>query len=308
MRPYRMAATACLLLAAPVILESFTAPAPENSATVALSPSPDGHDTVPAQVNGKGPFPFILDTGADGSAVYQWFVDRQHLPKLEGKDQLLSGQTGTSSVSTYRLDSVTLAGVQVRNIEAFALPDRRDKGREAGVIGNDFMDHAIVAFDFPCRTIALFPRSTPTPMIAGRDAHAVAMGIDKDTTLLTLPVTINGVQGIAILDTGSRRTRITTSFAKAAGIDPFAPAFHADKPIYGTSLHPLIPRTGPVGRVSFAGETIDHAVAQVVDLPVLAQDFDGKPAMLLGADLLDRYRLIYDHAGRRIWLRPSRCG
>ncbi|WP_243050470.1 hypothetical protein [Dyella sp. RRB7] len=29
--------------------------------------------------------------------------------------------------------------------------------------------------------------------------------------------------------------------------------------------------------------------------PPLAQDFGGKPAMILGADLIGRYRLAYDH-------------
>jgi len=34
-------------------------------------------------------------------------------------------------------------------------------------------------------------------------------------------------------------------------------------------------------------------------------DFGGKPAMLLGADLLSRYRLLYEHEARKIWIRPS---
>jgi predicted aspartyl protease len=36
-------------------------------AEVALTPAGDGHDTVPVFVNGRGPYPFILDTGAEAS-------------------------------------------------------------------------------------------------------------------------------------------------------------------------------------------------------------------------------------------------
>ena len=37
-------------------------------AAVPFTPAGDGHDTVPAFVNGKGPFAFVLDTGADEKA------------------------------------------------------------------------------------------------------------------------------------------------------------------------------------------------------------------------------------------------
>jgi predicted aspartyl protease len=61
-------------------------------AAVPFTPAGDGHDTIPAFVNGKGPFAFILDTGADGSSLYQWFAEKEHLPK--GKVRDVYGQTG----------------------------------------------------------------------------------------------------------------------------------------------------------------------------------------------------------------------
>jgi Aspartyl protease len=49
-------------------------------AEIPLSWDSTGHVVVPAMVNGKGPFEFILDTGADESAVYSWFAKSLHLP------------------------------------------------------------------------------------------------------------------------------------------------------------------------------------------------------------------------------------
>jgi len=40
---------------------------------------------------------------------------------------------------------------------------------------------------------------------------------------------------------------------------------------------------------------------------VLAEDFQGEPAMLLGADLLSHYRLVYDHTARTVAFGTSRC-
>ena len=200
-----------------------------------------------------------------------------------------------------------MAGLHVADIEAYGLPNRRDNGREAGVLGNDVMRHAVVVFDFPCRKVEIHPKPTDIAAIVGAGAPPVHAGVDPGSTLLTVPVTVNGVAGVAVLDTGSRWTRLTLSFAKGAGIDPASSRFHDDEPIYGTSLTKVVPRTGPVGQVRFAGETLADATAQVVDLPMLAEDFGGEPAMLLGADLLGRFRFIYDHAAREVWMRPSRC-
>ncbi|ULU23877.1 retroviral-like aspartic protease family protein [Dyella terrae] len=273
---------------------------------VALSASPNGHDTVPVYVNGKGPYPFILDTGADGPAVYQWFADEARLPKVAGKEQDLSGQTGSAKVSMFRIDDVSLGGLHYHGAEAFGLPDRKDGGQQAGVLGNDFMDKAVVVFDFPCRQVTIYPTPTDVQKILG-GAHVVHAGVDEGTTLLTLPVTVNGAQGIAVLDSGSRQTRLTPGFASKAGIDVASSTFHDDTAIYGTSGNKRVPRTGPVGEVRFAGLTLTNATAQVVDLPMLADDFHGEPAMLLGADLIGRYRLIYDHASKTVGFDASRC-
>jgi len=280
---------------------------PPAAHRVPLASAGDGHDTVPAYVDGKGPYPFILDTGADQSAVYPWFVRRAALLKIAGKDQDLSGQTGSARASLYALRSLSLAGIAARGLDAYGLPARRDTGREAGVLGNDLMDRAIVAFDFPCRAVELRPRAAGAVALTG-PGHAPAMaGIDKGTTLLTLPVRINGTEGIAILDTGSRWTRLTPGFAKAAGIDTASRDFHDAEPFYGTSGHPVTPRTGPIGRLAIGGQSLSGVTAQVVALPVLTQDFGDRPAMLLGADILGRFRFVYDHAGRRVWFLPSRC-
>jgi hypothetical protein len=42
-------------------------------------------------------------------------------------------------------------------------------------------------------------------------------------------------------------------------------------------------------------------------LPALREDFGDKPAMILGADLLAPYRLVYDHAAAKFWLSRSNC-
>lgn len=275
-------------------------------AAVPMSAAGDGHDTVPVYVDGKGPFPFILDSGADGSAVYGWFAERQRLAKSD-KTEELSGQTGAAQVVLYQLGDVALDGHHLRRISAYGLPDRHDAGNEAGILGNDFMDGSVVAYDFPCRRVEFHKKPVDAGKVIGPGPAPVEAGIDEGTTLLTLPVVINGFTGIAVLDTGSRNTRLTPAFAQAAGIDARSASFRDGEAIYGANSNKMIPRDGPLGHVGFGGVEIARAQGQVIDLPMLEQDFGGKPAMLLGADLLSGYRLLYDHEARKIWLRPSGC-
>ncbi|MBB5359362.1 putative aspartyl protease [Rhodanobacter sp. ANJX3] len=307
MRRHRTTVVPVVLVIAMVCAAFAKAGHATVSSKVPLTSANDGHDTVPVYVNGQGPFPFILDSGADGSAVYQWFADQARLPKLKGKDQDLSGQTGSSKVSMYRIDQLSLAGLSISGVEAFGLPNRRDAGKQAGVLGNDYMDKAVVAFDIQCRHVTIYPKPVDITTVVGRNAQPIKARIDPGTTLLTVPVTVNGFAGVAILDTGSRRTRLTPGFAKGAGIDAARPPFHDDEPIYGTSIIKQVPRVGPIGLVRVANAVFPDATGQVLDLSVLAHDFGRKPAMILGADLIGRYRFVYDHADQTVWFLPSGC-
>jgi hypothetical protein len=74
-------------------------------AAVHTEPAGDGgHVTVPAWVNGKGPYPFILDTGAEGSDVYAWLADQLRLPGAGSES--LNGMTGSTQVARNKLNGL----------------------------------------------------------------------------------------------------------------------------------------------------------------------------------------------------------
>ncbi|MBQ1540970.1 MAG: aspartyl protease family protein [Caulobacteraceae bacterium] len=135
MRRRLMAAAACLLSIALLPAGSSTAATPRSGASVPLSLGEDGHDTVPVYVDGKGPYPFILDTGADGSAVYQWFAEQARLEKKRGGEQELSGQTGSARVSVYPPQGRVigrLARGRHRGLRPAQSPRQRARSRRSG--------------------------------------------------------------------------------------------------------------------------------------------------------------------------------
>src|ERR1700677_1639114 len=72
---YSLAARKCM---AGILAVAFLTGAARSE--VPLSWDSTGHVVVPAMVNGQGPFEFILDTGADESAVYFWFAGGNRRP------------------------------------------------------------------------------------------------------------------------------------------------------------------------------------------------------------------------------------
>lgn len=300
MTPSRL--NSCQLLAC---LAAVLAPVTPR-AEVPLSWDSTGHVTVPAIVNGRGPFPFILDTGADETGVYSWFARSLGLPK--SKIRALSGATGSEETPGALLSTLTVDGRTLRNIDADTFPDRPDGAKLAGIAGVDLMRHRLVVIDFNCRTVSVRPIQSVTRGIVGTGATLVKAGSIRDGQQLTLPVTVNGAVGVAVLDSGARDTIINHEFASAAGIDPQSAAFRDGLPARGATMHSVSSRVGPIGTVHFAGITRQGVIARIIDLPYFrGAGLAGGPALNLGLDLLRGTRLTLDYSSRRFWLAPSSC-
>ena len=276
-----------------------------SHAAVPTTPAGDGgHVTVPTFVNDAGPYPFILDTGADATSVYQWLADRLHLPSAGAPEEMI-GMTGSTQVPRYRVNTLDMGGHYLKNLSIVALPNRKDQGRQAGVLGTDFMAGEIAVFDLACRRIELH-RRTDAARLAGNSVKTPAEHAGN-TDLLQIPVTINGAPGVAVLDSGSRVSKLNSTFARAGGVDPNSAAFHDDEPIQGANLNPMIPRSGLIGHFEFGGMRLENVHAQVIDLPIMQQVDGTQPVLLLGSDLLQTLHFVFDHDGRRVWFRHSSC-
>ena len=293
----------CLLMILTVSLVLALRPA---QAKIPLTWDSTGHVIIDARVNGKGPYRFILDTGADESGVYEWFAKTLDLPT--GGARELSGATGSEPSIVAKVSTLSVDGHAIRQVEADTLPDRADGAKLAGVAGVDLMRHRLAVIDFGCSTFALLPLQAASTKITGAGATKIMAGAILDGQQLTLPVTVNGVTGIAVLDSGSRYTFINSHFATAAKVDPASTLFRDAEPTHGATVKRIATRVGPIGGVKFAGISIPDAEARVVDLPYFqTAGLADKPAMNLGLDLLAHTRLTVDFSSRQFWLAHSSC-
>ena len=88
---------------------------------------------VDVRINDKGPFRFLVDSGADRSVIGSGLADQLHLPP--GDAVRLQGMAGQATVRTVIIDRLLLGKSEVGPIRAPALSER-DLGAQ-GLIGID---------------------------------------------------------------------------------------------------------------------------------------------------------------------------
>jgi predicted aspartyl protease len=269
-------------------------------AEVPLTIAESGHATVPVEIEGVGTFAFVLDTGAEGTAIYSPF-EVVHDLQLDSETTELQGQTGSAPVRLASLPPLTVDGLRAENVAAVVLEPRADGVPLAGIIGLDVFGGAALEFDLPRGRAEFRPSGTRFTGLGARDA------VDATATtggLLTFPVAIAGVEAIAVLDTGARKTRINWRLGRLLGLD--AANLALGDVIQGATNTAVISYEASVRDVRFGSVRLPSAPVLVADLPVFELfGVADRPAVIFGMDWLAATRLVVDFPARRIWFSSS---
>lgn len=112
---------------------------------------------VEVMVNGKGPFLFVIDTGAMGAArADSSLVERLKLPVV-GKMRAGDGSGRSTSLDVVRLDSVSIGGLQFNNLRAPTRDYNRSPAasRVDGILGFDLFSDYLLTLDFPGKRVRI---------------------------------------------------------------------------------------------------------------------------------------------------------
>jgi hypothetical protein len=120
---------------------------------------------IPVFINGHGPYPFILDTGASISLIETPLAQRFGLPVVTGSRQKVSGVGGSSQavlvrMSNWRVGKVTLPTTSIARASA---PNIQAGTGVDGLIGSDIWStFGAITISYQSGTLTIYNAQSPS--------------------------------------------------------------------------------------------------------------------------------------------------
>jgi len=257
--------------------------------------------TVEVHVNGRGPYQFLVDSGADTSVVGHRIASDLELPL--GTPTILHATTASARVDRVLVDALQLGSSNIRNLELPALREQ-DLGGQ-GLIGIDALVEQRLMMDFEKRTIKAEDARQPVKLVGG---EIVVRARSRRGQLILTQVRAGGLPVEAVIDTGSEITIGNLALR--------------DKLIRGNRRKFIT-----IAATGVTGVTADLQLARVAELelgsvtlrniPIAFADvppftvfgLSKEPALLLGTDLLENFRRVsLDFRARKVRFQLRKCG
>jgi predicted aspartyl protease len=257
--------------------------------------------TVEVNINGQGPYRFLVDSGADSSVVGLRLAQQLQLPL--STPVTLHGMTGSAIVDRVKVDELKLGTSIVQNLVLPALKEG-DLGGD-GMIGIDAMLEQRLMMDFEKRLIRAEDASQPAIKM---DGEIVVRARRQRGQLILTQVKAAGLPLEAVVDTGSEIT-IGNSLLRDKLIrgnkDKFVTV--AATGVTGITMNMQLARIGELKLGSITLRNVPIAFADVPPFEVFG--LTEEPALLLGTDLLETFRRIsLDFRSRKVRFQLRRCG
>jgi len=197
-------ATAPLDTVLPAAVEPGLVEPLESEALLFASPTTRDHIgrvVVPVMINGRGPFRFIVDTGANHSTISPGLARELGLTPTQAPSIVLDGITGSAQVSFVTIDRLQAGDL---TIEGTALPVvwASVMAGADGILGAAGIKEKSLLVDFQRNRVAISRGVEPALRASTMKVHAVRLA----GGLMTLETRIGGVPVRAVIDTGAERT------------------------------------------------------------------------------------------------------
>jgi predicted aspartyl protease len=251
---------------------------------------------VEVTVNGRGPYLFLVDTGASGVArIDSSLVDALKLPVVS--QETASGATQGGEVPIRRVAVARLGvGDRVyRNLQPLSrsyntpgeyLPDI------GGILALNLFAGELLTIDFPGRQLRIAKGELPPA-----DGRTI-LNYEERGGVIHVPISVGGLKLSALVDSGTDRS-----------LD--LPASVIRKLRLGNFPHPIGQTEGVTGRVGIAEVTLDADItlgAHSVRAPAVTFS-DAFEYPIIGSVFLHDFAVTIDQKNRRIrFIRPATRG
>ena len=251
-------------------------------------------------VDGKGPFRFFVDSGADRSVIGLSLAARLGLPA--GPTVILHSTGSARATNTVRISNLKVGTSTIYDVAAPALPERFLGGD--GMLGIDALIDQRLTINFDTKTVVVQDTRHPEPS-AGSDEIVITARRRKGQLILTQANA--GVPIAAVIDTGTEVTVGNSALREKL-------LHRGRSPVMKTTL---ISVTGdaisadllPVPEIRIGDLVLHNVLIAFSDVPPFRLfGLDKQPAILLGTDILSSFkRISLDFRRRKVrfTLRPG---
>lgn len=251
--------------------------------------------TVPVLLSGAGPYRFLIDTGADRTAISRQLASRLNL--AAGSQVALHSVVGVSNVSTASIPSLQLTRKPVKVTDA-PLLDSANMGAD-GIIGTDSLAAQRVVFDFAAQTMSVVPSNTPD--FRDEPGTIVVEGRRRNGRLIVTEASADDHPLTVVVDTGSQ---------VSIGNETLRQALHGKNLVDGAQTVELQSVTGEritgsymfIRDLEIGGIGLKNLAVVFADAHTFKQlKLDSKPALLLGMNAIRAFKKVsIDFANKRL--------
>lgn len=282
---------------------TLTAEPPVSNPEPPVAAGRDQHDhlTAPVTLNGQGPFPFIVDTGASISCVSAKLVESLGLPMQAARP--VHTIVGVRSLPVALVEELGVGVRRQRRMAALSI--KLEQSEIQGVLAVDWLKGQRVTLDFVGSSLE-FAASRDEQSSSGR---VVVPARRKHGQLTMVDAWLGERRVSAMIDSGSEMSVCNSALLRLLNRPQAVPARRRivemvtiiGEPFEGELVYLPFLR---LGGLLLGNVPVMHADTHVFEIWGLAD----KPSVLLGMDLLREFQAVSLDFGRsqvRFDLRPS---
>jgi hypothetical protein len=250
---------------------------------------------VPVMVDGKGPFQFLVDTGANGSMISSRLVKALKLVLGQGVVERVEGVTGTEALPWVLIRRLQVGRI-VKTDVRMPICTSPIMAHVDGILGMAGFGPVRIGVDFRHHRVSI-DRSSPGMLRGFLDIHAARTSGD----LLMVPARVGGVEVEAVIDTGSPETLGNPALRNAL-LSGGGRA--ATTPIYGVTQQVSTGTRAFAPPMILGPAEIEHVPIVYSDVPIFREwHLNSRPAVIIGMDVLSAVdSLVLDYPRARVYL------
>jgi predicted aspartyl protease len=242
--------------------------------------------TVPVRLSGTGPYRFLVDTGADRTAISRQLAAKLRL--VAGDDADVHSIAGVTSVSTATVPELQLTRKAVKIRDA-PLLETANMGAD-GILGVDSLRAQRVMFDFVGETMSIVPSVSPD--FADEPGTIVIEARRRNGRLIVTDAEANGRHVTIVLDTGSQisigNEALKRALTSRQVIDPVQQV-----ELVSVTGEKLAGQYMFIRNLEMGGIGLKNLAVVFADAHTFKQlNLDRKPALLLGMNALRAFKKV----------------